>query len=230
MSICCISPSTLSLCKKGPPLIVLRKPLVPGVVLKDVPPCVMPCPRRDHAPAPPWPGPLDQVPSQLRKLPKREELKIGLEGLKPSTSQRDLGVSAPPSQALSTPQCWPASGCWEKMGPPGRQVWPPHLPTFHNQQLRCLETFWPLGTRKRKRSGADCFCFSSSLSPYRMPSAASFFPRFIFFLYFITFQPPSHSSGTTFFPPPSSLSSSLFLPTSLFIFLLIHNICFRFMT
>lgn len=94
MSICCISPSTLSLCRKGLPLILLRKPLVPGVVLKDVPPCVRPCPRRDHAPAPPWPGPFDQVPSQLRKLPKREELKIGLGGLKPSTSQRDLGVSA----------------------------------------------------------------------------------------------------------------------------------------
>ena len=87
-----------------------------------------------------------------------------------------------------------------------------------------------LRDQEEKECGADCFCSSSSLSPHPMPSAASFFPRFIFFLYFTTFQPPSHSSGATFFPPPSSLSSSLFLPTSLFIFLLIHNICFRFMT
>ena len=145
-------------------------------------------------------------------------------GFKPSTSQRDLGVSTMPSpaRALSTPQCWPASGCWEKMGPPretGLAFPSPSPPRPAAEGVGdILSPYGP--EREREREGrADYFCSSPSLSPHPCPLV----PLFPWFILFLCFHPIpaslsflwSHFLSTSLIP---ILSLCFFPPPSLFFF------------
>ena len=92
-------------------------------------------------------------PKAAEKAAKMEELKVG-RGLKPSTSQRDPGVSAMPRTVRHCPphsaDLLPAAGNRWDPGGTASDSPPPHLP---HQRLRWLETSGPFGTRKRKRRG-----------------------------------------------------------------------------